>query len=266
MTPITFLVNVHNEANRISAVLDNALKWADEVLVMDCGSTDNTVDIANSFPGVRFIELATRYQYSEGVAEASHDWVYVATPSEIPTPKCIEQCKAMIDGDYDLITVPRKMYMLGVNDPNSPWFVSHYKYLINRTRTDISHKVHRIFTARNNKEGHIQYADDCCVYHLAYTDGQHWLETMIDYWQADARESTDLAKDIKECANAITRHEARLEAGGQDLFLLRLAWNLYHVGTAFCLEERRRGMDIEAVYKTIQDRLMEEWSNCPRIV
>jgi glycosyltransferase involved in cell wall biosynthesis len=260
MKPITFLINVHNEENRISTILDNALKWADEVLVMDCGSTDDTVMMCLQRPGVRVSKDATRYQYSEGIAEASHDWVYVATPSELPTPKLIEQCQVMVDGDYDLITVPRRMYMLGINDANSPWYVANYKYLVNRTRVDISHKVHRIFTAKNNKEGHIQYAPDCCVYHLAYTDGKHWLDTMIDYWQAEARESTDLAADIKECANAIKRHDARLEAGGQDLFLLRLAWNLYHIGTAFCLEERRRGMDIASIYKTIQDKLIKEWN------
>lgn len=242
-------------------ILENALKWADEVLVMDCWSDDDTVKVCQKYPHVRILQGATRYQYSEGVAEASHDWVYVATPSEMPTRKCIEQCKAMVDGDYDLITVPRKMYMLGVNDPNSPWYISHYKYLINHTRTDISHKAHRIFNARNNKEGHVQYAPDCCVYHLAYTDGQHWLETMLDYWNIEARESTDLEKDIKECANAIKRHDDRLAAGGQDLFLLRLAWNLYHIGAAFCLEEKRRGMDIEAVYKDIQDKVIKEWND-----
>jgi hypothetical protein len=208
---------------------------------------------------VRVLENATRYQYIEGVNAATYDWVYVATPSEMPTRKLIEQVKIMADKDYDLVTVPRRMYMLGVNSPNSPWYVSNYKYLINRTRTDISQRAHRIFTAKNGREGHIPYSEDCCVYHLTYTDCQHWLDTMRDYWEIEAEQSTNPAADITACIQSISRYDKRLAEGGDDLLLLRIGWTLYHMGQAFLLEEKRRGMDIKAVYGDIYTEIEREW-------
>ena len=260
MTKITFMCNTHNEENRMPRVIENALLWADEVLIMDCGSTDNTVEVCRQYPSVRIIENATRYEYVEGVSASSNDWVYIATPSEMPTRKLIEQVKIMADGDYDLVTVPRRMYMLGINSPNSPWYVSNYKYLINRTRTDISHRAHRIFTAKNNKEGNIHYSEDCCVYHLTYTDCQHWLDTMQDYWKIEARESTNLDNDIRACIDAIKRYDRRLAEGGDELLLLRIAWTLYHMGQSLFLEEKRRGMDVIDVYKHIYDKVLTEWN------
>jgi glycosyltransferase involved in cell wall biosynthesis len=259
MAKITYLCNAHNEENRIPRVIENALLWADEVLIADCGSTDNTVEVCKSYPGVRILENATRYQYIEGVNAASYDWVYVATPSEMPTRKLIEQVKIMAGMDYDLVTVPRRMYMLGVNSPNSPWYVSNYKYLINRTRTDISQRAHRIFSAKNGKEGHIPYSEDCCVYHLTYTDCQHWLDTMRDYWEIEVEQSNNPAADINACIQSISRYDKRLADGGDDLLLLRLGWTLYHMGQAFLLEEKRRGMDIKSVYSDIYTSIEREW-------
>lgn len=264
MKPITFMINVKNEESRIPMILGHATKWADEVVVIDKGSTDNTVDLVKSYPGVKLFVDSSRNRYGDEdritwTTFPTHDWIFIGTPSEIPTSKCIETCKQMVDGDYDLITVPRMMYMLGIHSEYSPWNVSHYKFLINRKRTLISNRIHHNFMARNGKEGHVPYSPDCCVYHLTYTSGKYWIESMKDYWQVEAEGSKNPTDDINRCFDAIARHDAKLKAGGEETFLLYLAWNLYHLGTAFFLEEKRRGLDINKVYGDIQDRLMKEW-------
>jgi hypothetical protein len=165
----------------------------------------------------------------------------------------------MIDGDYDLITVPRKMYMLGVHSEYSPWKIANFKFCFNRTRTNVSNRIHHNFSAKNGKEGHVKYSDDCCVYHLTYTSAKYWLETNIQYWQTEALGSTNPGADIQKAMGAIKMHEGRLLQGGDETRLLYFAWLLYHLGTAFCLEEKRRGMDIGAEYKKIYERILEEW-------
>jgi (heptosyl)LPS beta-1,4-glucosyltransferase len=263
MTKITFMVNVHNEEPRIDYILKPAIKWADEVIVIDKGSTDRTVEIAQSYPGVVVYPVGVSKAGDDDrfswVKYSSNDWIYWASPSEIPTPKLIERAKEMVNGDYDLITVPRKMYMLGVHSEFSPWKISHYKFLFNRTRTNVSNRIHQNFSAKNGKEGHIQYSDDCCVYHLTYTDAKYWLETNIQYWMTEAEGSTNPEEDIKRAHAYIARHEKNLLAGGSETRLLYYAWLLYHLGTAFCLEEKRRGMDVKSEYKNIYDQVLKEW-------
>jgi hypothetical protein len=262
--PITFMINVKDEATRLHYVLDVATKWADEVLVIDKGSTDNTVEIAKSYKGVRVYDGSDFGRYGDEdrinwVQLTTHAWIYIGTPSEIPTRKLIDKCREMVDGDYDLITVPRKMYMLGVHSENSPWCISHYKFLVNRNRTLFSNRIHHNFIARNGKEGHIEYADDCCVYHLTYTSALYYINTMKDYWQMEVEGSKNLTADIEKCFADIKQHEQKLNDGGEYVLMLKLAWYIYHYGKALFLEEKRRGMDINAVYKDIYESVMKGW-------
>jgi glycosyltransferase involved in cell wall biosynthesis len=266
MIPITFMCNVKNEEKRISYVLAHATKWADEIVIIDRGSTDRTIEICNSFGSklIRVIEvdgkkLAGDDDRKTWVNFSANDWIFYGTASEIPTPKCIATVKQMIDSDYDLITVPRKMYMLGVHSEFSPWKISNFKFLINRTRVNVSNKIHHNFSAKNGKEGHIPFSDDCCVYHLTYSSGISYMKAMTDYMQMEVAGSTNLDADIARCFLAIKQHDANLIAGGEETKLLRLAWMIYHLGTAFFLEEKRRGMDSDAAYTKIRNRLMEEW-------
>jgi glycosyltransferase involved in cell wall biosynthesis len=264
MTKITFMCNVHNEESRIEYTLFHALKWADEVIVIDKGSVDKTVEICESYPNVRVIRVGASREGQNDIINwvnySSNDWIFWGSPSEIPTTKCISTAKSMIDGDYDLITVPRKMYMLGIHSEYSPWNISHYKFLFNRKRINISNRIHRNFSAKNGKEGHIPFSDDCCVYHLTYSSAKYWLETNIQYWQEEAACSINPVADIQRCYAYIARHEDNLKKGGDETRLLLFAWLLYHLGTAFCLEEKRRGMDITAEYKKIYDRILEDWN------
>lgn len=77
-----------NEASRIKACLD-ALAFADEIVVIDSGSDDDTVAIAQA-AGARVLHqdwLGYGAQKQFAVEQATHDWVFCVDADEIPTPE-----------------------------------------------------------------------------------------------------------------------------------------------------------------------------------
>ena len=76
---ITPLILTYNEAPNIARTLDS-LRWANEIVVVDSFSTDDTAKIAASFPNVRIVQRAFdshRNQWQFGLKETgiNTDWV-----------------------------------------------------------------------------------------------------------------------------------------------------------------------------------------------
>lgn len=96
-----------------------ALRWADEVVVVDMFSTDRTREICESFPNVRFIE---RRDYifanvNHGMEVAAGDWVMRLDSDEVPTPELgreiQEEVLARPDAHYNTYWVPNRVYFWG---------------------------------------------------------------------------------------------------------------------------------------------------------
>jgi len=97
---ITCLILAYNEESRIRTALTHALRWADEVIVVDKGSTDRTLDIAIEMGaqchGIPFSSQGHE-RYEDMVAPATHDWVWHFTPGEVPTRKVIEEARRLVN-------------------------------------------------------------------------------------------------------------------------------------------------------------------------
>jgi len=89
-----------NEADHIAAAIDSA-SWADEIVVVDSGSTDDTVAIARS-KGVRVETRAwSGYVDQKNFAHilASHDWIFSLDADERITPALASEIQALLKTD-----------------------------------------------------------------------------------------------------------------------------------------------------------------------
>jgi glycosyltransferase involved in cell wall biosynthesis len=105
-----------NEAEHIASAIESA-SWADEILVVDSGSTDGTLDIARS-EGVRVLTRDwTGYvdQKNFAAGTASHDWIFSLDADERIPPALAVEIKAVMAGDPPVngYRVPRVSYHLG---------------------------------------------------------------------------------------------------------------------------------------------------------
>ena len=76
MEPLSVTIIAHNEADRIARAIES-VSFADEVLVVDSGSTDDTVRVAEGL-GARVIQTdwpGYRLQKIRAAEWARNDWV-----------------------------------------------------------------------------------------------------------------------------------------------------------------------------------------------
>ena len=105
-----------NEAGHIAAAIDSAA-WADEVVVVDAGSRDNTCEIARA-KGARVSERAwTGYvdQKNHAASLASHDWIFSLDADERITPALAGEIQSLLESEPPRhgYRAPRVAYHLG---------------------------------------------------------------------------------------------------------------------------------------------------------
>jgi len=105
-----------NEAEHIAAAIDSA-RWADEVLVVDCGSTDGTVDLARGTGAVVLCREWSGYvdQKNFAAERASHDWIFSLDADERITPALAAEVRALLAMEPPMrgYRLPRVTYHLG---------------------------------------------------------------------------------------------------------------------------------------------------------
>ena len=112
---ISVVVIAKNEARNIRRCLDS-VRWADELIVLDSGSTDNTLAIAKEFTTQVYSTDWQGYgvQKQRALAHASGDWVLSIDADEsIDASLHREMVAAMLTNNKDAYRIPIQMYFYG---------------------------------------------------------------------------------------------------------------------------------------------------------
>ncbi len=113
---ISAIVTTFNEEYNIKECLESLL-WCDEVLVVDSYSTDRTVEIVNSFEGVR-LEQRTYYgsaaQKNWAIDQTQNEWILIFDADERCTQPLREEIeKLLTEGpDRTAYVIRRRVYFL----------------------------------------------------------------------------------------------------------------------------------------------------------
>ena len=106
MATLSLCMIVKDEAQRLAACLTSAQSIVDEIVVVDTGSTDQTVAIAQQF-GAQVHHQAWNDSFAEArnrsLQEASSDWVLVLDADETLTPAAIAKIPEAIADEQRLV-------------------------------------------------------------------------------------------------------------------------------------------------------------------
>lgn len=114
---ITAIILTLNEEPNLRGAIESC-SFADEILVVDSFSTDQTVEVAKSFPEVRVVQheyTTSAAQRNWGVGHASHNWIFYLDADERAPPELAREMRDALRGgtQYSAFRMKRQNYFMG---------------------------------------------------------------------------------------------------------------------------------------------------------
>lgn len=135
--PVSVVILAKNEAGRLRECIASAA-WADEVLVVDDHSTDETAALAASL-GAKVVRRAMDVEGRHrnwAHAQASHEWVFSLDADERITPELAQSIREVVASDSSLAVydVPRRNFIGRRWIQHGGWYPSAQVKLFKRSR------------------------------------------------------------------------------------------------------------------------------------
>jgi glycosyltransferase involved in cell wall biosynthesis len=115
MINLSVVVLTKNEEKNIQRCLESVAGWVNEIIVVDDGSTDRTVDIASKYTDriiIRKMDIEGK-QRNFGYAQAKNLWVLSLDADELVTEELKNEIKDALNRhtQYNGFTIPRKNFI-----------------------------------------------------------------------------------------------------------------------------------------------------------
>jgi glycosyltransferase involved in cell wall biosynthesis len=184
--PLTVVIPTLNEGAQIEAAVAD-LAWADEVIVVDGGSSDDTVQRAEA-AGARVVVLHNETiaaQRNRGIELAQNSWILAIDTDERVTPQLRAELSQIATGSMPTHAAYRmkfRNHYLGRELRHGPWGRDWHIRFFTRDRRYLSTRVHE----------HLEAIDDVgtltgLVIHRPYQDLEHHVAKIVKYarWGAE---------------------------------------------------------------------------------
>ncbi|WP_259014399.1 glycosyltransferase family 2 protein [Emticicia fluvialis] len=114
---LSVVILTYNSTRTIRQVLEAVAGWANEIVIVDSGSTDGTLEIAKEFGCSVFYKAFNGFgnQKRFAVEQAINDWVFVVDSDEVVTQELKNEIDASLESNtgYQGFKVPRILIFLG---------------------------------------------------------------------------------------------------------------------------------------------------------
>lgn len=189
---LSIIIVAKNEALNIIECIHSA-SFADEVLVLDSGSTDLTVELAKSV-GAKVIETDWQgygLQQNKGIEASSGDWIYSLDADERITPALAYEIRAVIDAENKFVfDVPRKSLFVSKFMCHSGWWPDRTRRLFKRGCAKFTLDEIHANLKTTYPIGHLREH----MVHYSYRNLHEVIEKMNRYSSGSARDLSSKGK------------------------------------------------------------------------
>ncbi|WP_224995910.1 glycosyltransferase [Cesiribacter sp. SM1] len=185
--PLSVVILTYNEASSVAEAIESVL-WADEVLIVDSYSNDNTLDIASEY-NVRILQHKFE-NYSKqrnwAIEQAKHNWIFMLDADERICSSLKEEMVSLLQTSppFPAYQVKRHNYLMGKRIRYSGWQNDWVTRLFDRRRAGYGKKAVHESLLVEGKTGNLKNP----MSHYTYKNLETFLEKHNEYSKASAED------------------------------------------------------------------------------
>lgn len=196
MNKLSVVIITKNESKNIKDCLES-VKWADEIVVVDSGSTDNTVDLAKQYTNKVIYNEWKGFadQKYFAVLQATNEWILSLDADERITDKLKQEIINLDENIADGFEIKRDNFFFGKKIRGSGWGNDFQMRLFRKSKVSVNNRlVHEKFLV----DGKVAKLKNS-ILHYSYTNFEDTFDKINLYSTLEAIE-----KKNKKKVNALT--------------------------------------------------------------
>lgn len=190
VSKISVVINTLNEASQLSRVLNSVKDFADEIVVVDMKSDDNTQEIAKKLKAkvydhvrMSFVEPARNF----AIGKATGDWILILDPDEELSPELATKLKDITKLDNaDYVAIPRKNIIFGKWMQHSRWWPDYNIRFFKKGKVTWNDEIHSV-PMTNGRGMDLEVTQDLAIIHHHYESIDQFVERLNRYTTQQAK-------------------------------------------------------------------------------
>ncbi|MFH1289460.1 MAG: glycosyltransferase family 2 protein, partial [Patescibacteria group bacterium] len=188
---ISVVVNTRNEAEELKKLLET-VSWADEIVVIDMESTDDSREVAKAKGAkiykhkfLNFVEPARNF----GIKKAAGDWILILDPDERVPGSLAKKLTSLAENDDGItyVRIPRKNMIFGKWIKNSRFWPDYNIRFFKKGCVEWDDKIHSI-PITEGRGIDLEEEKDFAIIHNHYTSVSQYILRMNRYTDVQASE------------------------------------------------------------------------------
>lgn len=194
MGKISVVIITYNEEHNINACLES-VQWADEIVVVDTGSTDDTVALAKQYTNrvfshkhVGYVEPVRNF----AISKAKGDWILLLDADERIPQTLVQQIQKLISesSSAHAFFLPRKNIIFGKWMEHTGWWPDYNMRLFKKGAVIWQDKIH----SQPNIQGKSEQLDpieENAIVHQNYVSVSQYMSKLLVYTDIEASEQSN---------------------------------------------------------------------------
>lgn len=191
---ISVVITTFNEARKLKSCLESVKNFAEEIVIVDMGSTDDTESVCKAFGAtvfphklVPFVELVRNF----AVSKTSGDWILVLDPDErIQEELKVELKEVAKQKRYVAVNIPRKNIFFGRWIRHTNWWPDRHVRFFKKGKVKWSNKIH-IYPKVNGEILQLPKDESVATIHYGYDSIKQFIGRQNRYSTFEAEQRYD---------------------------------------------------------------------------